>query len=124
VIDAIRETILAHDDLGHLFEASLMLLALAPLLVLLRLKVSRFAFWLYPLVVAAWYHGREKAQFERALRDDRGLDSVIPLWAEGWWPGEWSRDGLADFAVPTLWAIGLAIVLSLLFSRLLDSPRR
>jgi hypothetical protein len=120
--ETIRATILAYDDLGHLFEATLMLLALAPLLAALWLRVSRSAFFLYPVVVAAWYHGREKAQHEIALKGRRGLDSVIPLWAEGWWPGEWSRDALGDWAVPTLYALAWAVLLTVAFSYARRSP--
>jgi hypothetical protein len=122
MIETIRATILASDDLGHLFEATLMLLVLSPVLVVAWFRVSRAAFFLYPAFVAAWYHGREKAQHEIALKSELGLGSVIPLWADGWWPGEWSIDAVRDWAVPTLYALAWAVLLSAVFGRIF--PRR
>jgi hypothetical protein len=118
MIDAIRQVLYAYDDLGHMFEATLMLLALGPLLALAWFRLSRHAFWVYPVFVFAWYHGREKAQYELVLKHRRGLHSVIPLWSEGWWPGEWSRDAMLDLAVPSLYALAWAWLLTVLFRRL------
>jgi hypothetical protein len=118
MIDTVRSAILASDDLGHMFEATLMLAFLAPFLVFAWFRLSRHAFWVYPIFVFAWYHGREKAQFELALKKELGLRSVIPLWSEGIWPWEWSRDAILDLAVPTVYATVLAFVLTLAFARM------
>ena len=72
--EQIRAVILARDDLGHIVEASLLLAVIAPFLVFAWFRVTRGAFFAFPLIVAAWYHGREKAQLEIHLKEQLGLE--------------------------------------------------
>jgi hypothetical protein len=124
MIEEVRRVLYAYDDLGHIFEATLMLVALLPLLAWAWFKISRRAFALYPIIVFAWYHGREKAQFELALKEELGLRSVIPLWHRGWWPGEWGVDGILDLMVPSLYAVVWAFILSGMFAQVFKRSQR
>src|SRR5690606_29909329 len=74
-MSAIADFVLAHDDLGHLFEgAVLMLLAAIPLgLIAIRRRVTGAELAIPAVVVTAWFFSREKAQFELALKEELGL---------------------------------------------------
>lgn len=94
----IYAAILANDDLGHLTEATAMMLVLGPLAWLIGV------WWMPAAVITAWYHGREKAQWEAREAKRLGLTSVYPLGHRGWWPLGWSLDQRRDLLIPSGYA--------------------
>jgi len=121
MVRAVYDYILARDDLGHIFTASTTMLAVFLVIGLLvrGRRPLNFAEICMPAVAVLFrFYGREKAQFEIALKNDLGMHSVIPLWYRGYWPGEWSRDGLQDFLVPVIFAWTItALVLLVVWRR-------
>jgi hypothetical protein len=90
-----------HDDLGHLTEATIMLLLFAPL--------SYFSHWTVPAIfVTGYFYGREKAQWELAEKARLGLKSVIPLAHKGLAPWTWSRDQQLDLYVPVIYGVAMS----------------
>jgi hypothetical protein len=94
-LKALIDLIYEWDDLGHVIEACAIMLFVAPFAWLVG---SPF---LPAIAVTAWFHGREKAQWEQEEKRRLNLRSVKPLGHRGWSPLTWTYDGLLDFAVPT-----------------------
>lgn len=128
MFDTIVETVKANDDLGHIFEATLFmgatwLVVLGPLVLFVR-RATTLELCLPAIVVTVWFYSREKAQFEIWLKEQLGLHSVIPLWHRGFWPGEWTWDGITDFFWPVLYAWTLTALVLWLIGRIGGRRRR
>jgi len=116
MIRDIYDFILARDDLGHIFtacETMLVVVLVLGLLVRWRRPFNVAEICMPAVAVTFRFFGREKAQFEIALKEELGLNSVIPLWYRGYWPGEWSHDGRMDFIVPVAFAWGVTLLVLL-----------
>jgi hypothetical protein len=75
----------------------------------LRWAGVRGAWWLGAAVSIGFWWGREKMEFEFALKAAAHLNTVGPFWYRGWLPAEWALDSQAQLAAPAL--VNLAVAL-------------
>ena len=61
------------------------------------------------IVVAAYYYGREKDQYEQRVKIPG--ESNTTVWAAGIWPGDWGKDSVMDFIFPVVSSSGFALLL-------------
>lgn len=77
----------------------------------LRAMRVRSAWWFGAAVSAGFWWGREKVEFEFALKAAAGLRTVGPFWWRGWIPVEWGAASAWEFLAPTLAGIAVAVVM-------------
>jgi len=93
-----------HAWAGHVLLGLAIQLAIA--LPLLRARVAG-AWWLAAAVSIGFWWGREKMEFEFALKAAAHLDTVGPFWHRGWLPLEW--DVASQFQLYAPAAVNLAL---------------
>ena len=102
----IRDTL---AELGILFTpyawAGHVLLGLAiqaAIALPLRRAGARSAWWIGAAVSIGFWWGREKMEFEFALKEAAQLHTVGPFWYRGWLPFEWDGASQLQFVAPAL----------------------
>ena len=60
------------------------------------------AWWLGAAVSIGFWWGREKMEFEFALKAAAGLHTVGPFWWRGWLPFEWDAASQFELFAPAL----------------------
>ncbi len=71
----------------------------------------RQAWWIAASVSAGFWWGREKVEYEFALKAAAGLHTVGPFWWRGWLPFSWGWSSAIQFLAPTAAALLLALLL-------------
>jgi hypothetical protein len=102
-------------ELGILFTpyawAGHVLLGLALQAVIalpLRWAGARSAWWIAAAGSIGFWWGREKMEFEFALKAVAQLHTVGPFWWRGWLPFEWDHASQLQFAAPALANLAVA----------------
>lgn len=91
--------------LGHVL-LGLVIQAVAA--VPLRLAGVAAAWWIGAALSAGFWWGREKVEYEFALRNLAGLRTLAPFWWRGWLPFDWGWSSAAEFLAPTTACLLLA----------------
>jgi hypothetical protein len=73
----------------------------------LRWAGVRGAWWLGAAVSIGFWWGREKMEFEFALKAAAHLGTVAPFWYRGWLAAEWDAHSQIEFLAPA--AVNLAL---------------
>jgi hypothetical protein len=89
---------------GHILLGLAIQLAVA---LALRRAGVRGAWWLGAAVSIGFWWGREKMEFEFALKAASHLGTVGPFWWRGWLPLEWDVASQFQFYAPA--AVNLAL---------------
>lgn len=79
-----------HAWLGHVLQGIAMQVAAA---VPLRLARVGAAWWIAAALSSGFFWGREKMEYEFALKAAAGLRTVAPFWWRGWMPWDWGVGG-------------------------------
>ena len=60
---------------------------------------------------AGFWWGREKVEYEFALKAAAGLHTLGPVWWRGWLPFSWGWSSAGEFLAPTAAAVLLAVII-------------
>lgn len=114
-----KDAVVLLDQLGRFFTPyawlAHVILGLCIQLVValpLRLAKVRCAWWIGAAVSAGFWWGREKMEYEFALKFAAGLHTVGPFWWRGWLPIEWDTASMWQFLAPTLVGCVLAAMMA------------
>jgi hypothetical protein len=77
----------------------------------LRWAGARAPWWIGAAVSIGFWWGREKMEFEFALKAAAQLRTVGPFWYRGWLPLEWDLDSQLQLFAPALANLAAALLL-------------
>ncbi len=83
----------------------------AVVVLALRAGGPRPSWWIGAAVSIGFWWGREKMEFEFALKAAAHLNTVGPFWWRGWLPIEWDLDSQIQLYAPAVVNLVLAALL-------------